>query len=136
MAAASGPRQFMSAKHSKIDHSEEGPTEMPHEVPNVPQNPTTRLLVMLGTGTILLIAAITWVEAAHRPRELVIPVSDMTCEGCETSLRDKLAKLEGVIEVAPSRQDKEVRVVVDGWSGPERDAIEQTIRRAGYSVAE
>jgi copper chaperone CopZ len=136
MAAAGGPRQFMPARHTKIDHSEEGPTEMPHEVPNVPQNPTRRLLVMLGAGTILLIAAIAWVEAAHRPRELVIPVSDMTCEGCEASLKDKLTQLDGVIEVDPSRQDKEVRIVVDGWSGPERHAIEKTIRRAGYSVAE
>jgi hypothetical protein len=51
-------------------------------------------------------------------------------------LRDRLAKLDGVIEVVPSRRDKEVRVVVDGWSGPERDAIEQTIRSAGYTVTE
>jgi copper chaperone CopZ len=109
---------------------------MPHAVPNVPQNPTRRLLIMLGAGTILLIAAIAWVEAAHRPRELLIPVSDMTCEGCESSLRDKLTDLEGVIEVAPSRHDKEVRVIVNGWSGPKRDTIEQTIRRAGYTVAE
>jgi copper chaperone CopZ len=83
-----------------------------------------------------LIAAIAWVEAAHRPRELVIPVSDMTCEGCEKNLHDKLVELDGVIEVAPSRNEKEVRVVVDGWSGPEQNAIEQTIRRAGYTVAE
>ena len=71
-----------------------------------------------------------------RPRELVIPVSDMTCEGCEATLRDKLVNLEGVIEVAPSHEDKQVRVVVDGWSGPKRDVVEQTIRRAGYTVAE
>jgi copper chaperone CopZ len=118
------------------DHLDEGPAAMPQPETNVPPNPTKRLLVILSAGTILLIAAIAWVEAAHRPRELAIPVSDMTCEGCERSLRDKLAKLDGVIEVVPSRRDKEVRVVVDGWSGPERDAIEQTIRSAGYTVAE
>ena len=100
------------------------------------QTPTRRLLVMLGAGTVLLVAAIAWVEAAHRPRELVIPVSDMTCEGCETSLRDKLTALAGVIEVAPSREEKEVRLLVDGWSGPERDTIENTIRRAGYTIIE
>jgi copper chaperone CopZ len=100
------------------------------------KNPTKRLLVMLGAGTVLLVAAIAWVEAAHRPRELVIPVSDMTCEGCEVSLRDKLTEMDGVLEVAPSRQDKEVRIVVDGWSGPKRDAIETTIRRAGYTVVD
>ena len=100
------------------------------------QTPTRRLLVMLGAGTVLLVAAIAWVEAAHRPRELVIPVSDMTCEGCETSLRDKLTALAGVIEVAPSREEKEVRLLVDGWSGPERDTIENTIRRAGYTIVE
>ncbi len=98
--------------------------------------PTKRLLITLCAATILLIAAIAWVEAAHRPRELIIPVSDITCEGCESTLRKKLAEMPGVTEVAPSHQEKRVRVVVDGWSGPERETIEAAIRRAGYTVVE
>ncbi len=98
--------------------------------------PNNRLLITLCAATLLLIAAIAWVEAAHQPRELIIPVSDMTCEGCESTLRKKLAEMPGVTEVAPSHQEKTVRVVVNGWSGPERETIEAAIRRAGYTVVE
>jgi copper chaperone CopZ len=97
---------------------------------------TKRLFIALYAATVLLIAAIAWVEAAHRPRELIIPVSDMTCEGCESTLRQKLADLPGVNEVTPSHQEKQVRVIVNGWSGPERETIEAAIRRAGYTVDE
>ncbi len=94
------------------------------------------LLIALCAATVFLIAAIAWVEAAHRPRELVIPVSDMTCEGCESTLRKRLADLPGVTDVAPSHQEKQVRVVVNGWTGPDRETIEAAIRRAGYTVVD
>ena len=97
---------------------------------------TKRVLIALCAATVLVVAAIALVEAAHRPRELVIPVSDMTCKGCEASLRDKLAELPGVIQVDPSHQNDQVSVLVDGWSGPEQAVLEAAILRAGYTVAE
>jgi copper chaperone CopZ len=93
-----------------------------------------RLILVLATATVLLLAGVAWTEYTHRPRTLVIPVSGMSCEGCATTIRESLEKLPGVRDVAVSVEKAEARLTVDGWSETTRENVEDAIEAAGYKV--
>jgi P-type Cu2+ transporter len=92
-------------------------------------------VVMLTVITLLVAGAIVYAERS-RPREITLPVQGMVCEGCEEHLREKLLDAPGVKSVAPSHKEKQVTVVVAGWSRADEAELREIIKRAGYEPGE
>jgi P-type Cu+ transporter len=64
---------------------------------------------------------------------LLLEVPDMHCEGCATTIRDRLGGLDGVTDVVADPRTKEVRV---GWKGRgrPRETVAETVTGAGFHV--
>jgi P-type Cu+ transporter len=64
---------------------------------------------------------------------LLLEVPDMHCEGCATTIRDRLGGLEGVTDVVADPRTKEVRV---GWKGRgrPREKVAESLSGAGFHV--
>ena len=60
-----------------------------------------------------------------------IPVSGMSCNGCEQNLENALRKLDGVTRVEADHEADTVEVVVDDVGDAE---VHDVIERAGYDV--
>jgi Cu2+-exporting ATPase len=92
-------------------------------------------ILALSAATLLVAGAIVYAERT-RPRELVIPVRGMVCEGCEQHLREELLELPGVTSAVASHKDEQVTLVLEGWTRADRETIESTVKRAGYELGE
>ena len=64
---------------------------------------------------------------------VTLPVSGMTCGGCEQAITRVLGRLPGVTETVASHRDATVRVTFDPAQVSQTD-IEQKIGGLGYSV--
>ena len=62
-----------------------------------------------------------------------IPVSGMSCDGCEQNVENALRKLDGVARVAADHEADTVEVVVDDNVGDAE--VHGVIERAGYDIA-
>jgi copper chaperone CopZ len=94
----------------------------------------TKLQILaLTIATLLVAGAIVYAERV-RPREITIPVKGMVCEGCEKHLREKLIEAPGVTSVAPSHKERQVAIVVSGWSRADESELREIIRVAGYEA--
>lgn len=66
-------------------------------------------------------------------QSLSLQVTGMKCGGCESSVKDKLGSLAGIISVHPSHKDNRVDVEYDeGVIDPA--TIAQNITDAGFEV--
>jgi copper chaperone CopZ len=88
-------------------------------------------IAALSLLTLLVAGAIVYAERT-RPREITLPVQGMVCEGCEEHLREKLLDAPGVRSATPSHKDKQVTVVVAGWSKASEEELREIVERAGY----
>lgn len=64
---------------------------------------------------------------------ITIPVEGMTCGGCVKSVERALSHQSGVSAAKASLEAKQVKVDFDG-AQVSRDQLEQTIRKAGFTV--
>jgi Cu2+-exporting ATPase len=96
---------------------------------------TTLAILALSAATLFVAGAIVYAERT-RPRELVIPVKGMVCEGCEEHLREELLELPGVTSVAASHKDEQVTLILQGWTRADREIVESTVKKAGYELGE
>ena len=62
-----------------------------------------------------------------------IPVSGMSCDGCEQNVENALQKLDGVTRVEADHEADTVEVVADDDVGDAE--VHGIIERAGYDVA-
>jgi copper chaperone CopZ len=92
-------------------------------------------IVALTALTLLVAGAIVYAERS-RPRQIIVPVEGMVCEGCEEHLREKLLSASGVESVAPSHKEAQVTVVVAGWLHADDTELREIIKRAGYKPIE
>lgn len=60
-------------------------------------------------------------------------VSGMKCGGCESSVNEKVAAIDGVIAVKPSHKENKVEVEFDE-SRTSLDEIKRVITDAGFTV--
>lgn len=67
------------------------------------------------------------------PAELTLPVTGMTCGGCENAVKRALGALPGVSAVAASHQSNEVSVTYDS-AQVSPDQIAAKIASLGYHV--
>lgn len=67
--------------------------------------------------------------------ELLLPVSGMTCAGCERRIRTALERLPGVRDSAADHQTGEVCVTLDPTHSTPAD-VRESIEQAGYAVAQ
>jgi copper chaperone CopZ len=65
--------------------------------------------------------------------EVTLPVTGMTCGGCENAVQRAVGSLPGVQQVTASHRDATVRVQFDP-ARISRDDIERKITQAGYVV--
>jgi copper chaperone CopZ len=65
--------------------------------------------------------------------EVTLPVTGMTCGGCENAVQRAVGSLPGVQQVTASHRDATVRVMFDP-ARISRDEIERKITQAGYVV--
>ncbi len=61
-----------------------------------------------------------------------IGVNGMTCVGCEVTLEDNIAKIEGVVSVKASHTDKEAIIEFDSTK-TDIITITKTIKESGYN---
>ena len=61
-----------------------------------------------------------------------IPVSGMSCNGCEQNIENALRKLDGVTRVAADHEADTVEVVADDDVGD--DDLHDVVEQAGYDV--
>lgn len=66
-------------------------------------------------------------------RELILPVTGMSCGGCEQAVTRALGTLPGVSAVVASHKDARVRVTLDP-ALVSRDQVAQKIAKLGYAV--
>ena len=64
---------------------------------------------------------------------VTLPVTGMTCGGCENAVTRVLARLPGVSEAVASHREATVRVTFDAAQVSQAD-IEQKIAGLGYTV--
>ena len=62
-----------------------------------------------------------------------IPVSGMSCNGCEQNIENALRKLDGVTRVEADHEADTVEVVADDDVGDAE--VHGVIERAGYDIA-
>jgi len=60
-----------------------------------------------------------------------IGVNGMTCVGCEVTLEDNIAKIEGVVSVKASHTDKRAIIEFDSTK-TDINTITKTIKESGY----
>ncbi len=65
--------------------------------------------------------------------ELIVPVTGMTCGGCENAVQRALGQLPGVAEVTASHREAHVRIVFDP-AVVSRAELERKIGMIGYTV--
>jgi copper chaperone CopZ len=65
--------------------------------------------------------------------ELILPVTGMTCGGCENAVQRALGQLPGVTHVAASHRDSTVRVAFNPAQVTRAD-LERKIGQLGYAV--
>ena len=92
-------------------------------------------VVVLTVLTLLAAGAIVYAERT-RPREIILPVQGMVCEGCEEHLREKLLEAPGVRSALPSHKDQQVTIVVAGWAHADAAELREIVKRAGYETAD
>jgi copper chaperone CopZ len=64
---------------------------------------------------------------------LMLPVTGMTCGGCENAVKRAVMKLEGVEDVSASHRESQVLVRAD-TAKVSVDAIRRQIEAIGYAV--
>lgn len=65
----------------------------------------------------------------------VFTVTGMKCGGCESTIKEKLMSLDGVLSVSASHKDEAVEVEFDS-AKTDSDAIIEAISDAGFTVEE
>ena len=65
--------------------------------------------------------------------ELTLPVTGMTCGGCENAVQRALGQLPGVVQVTASHRDATVRIAFDP-AQVTRAELERRIGLLGYTV--
>jgi copper chaperone CopZ len=65
--------------------------------------------------------------------ELMLPVSGMTCGGCENAVQRALGQLPGVTQVTASHREATVRIAFDPAQVSRAD-LERKIGQLGYAV--
>ena len=65
--------------------------------------------------------------------ELTLPVTGMTCGGCENAVQRALGQLPGVTQVTASHRDATVRIAFDPAHVSRAD-LERKIGQLGYAV--
>jgi copper chaperone CopZ len=65
--------------------------------------------------------------------ELTVPVTGMTCGGCENAVQRALGQMPGVAQVTASHRDSTVRITFDP-AVVSRAELERTIGLIGYTV--
>ncbi|MGR9044414.1 MAG: heavy-metal-associated domain-containing protein [Gammaproteobacteria bacterium] len=65
----------------------------------------------------------------------VFTVTGMKCGGCESTIKEKLMSLDGVLSVSASHKEEEVEVEFDS-AKTDSDAIIEVISDAGFTVEE
>ena len=68
------------------------------------------------------------------PVEVTLHIEGMTCTGCENTIKKRLGKLPGVMDVKASHQEAQAVVKVDsaGFNYPD---FEEAIKEAGYTTS-
>ncbi len=74
------------------------------------------------------------VDALHSSDNVVMMVSGFACPFCANKLDKQMLKIAGVKEVIVDLGTGMVRVVVDKNSVPTREAIEQAVEDAGFTL--
>jgi len=72
-------------------------------------------------------------ERRHMTRRETIPVSGMSCDGCERSVENALQSVDGVRRVEADHGGDTVEVVVDDDVAD--DEVRTAIQGAGFDVA-
>jgi copper chaperone CopZ len=78
-------------------------------------------------------AAPTAVVRPEGALEIVLPVDGMVCEGCESTIREKLSALDGVVSCTASHTGKTATVVYDPTK-VKPDALVAAIGETGYKA--
>jgi copper chaperone CopZ len=65
--------------------------------------------------------------------ELTLPVTGMTCGGCENAVQRALGQMPGVAQVTASHRDATVRIAFDAAQVSRAD-LERKIGQLGYAV--
>jgi copper chaperone CopZ len=96
---------------------------------------------LLGTITAVLVACERPADSSDGPStvthrigdRVVLAVSGMHCDGCETAIKHGTMTCEGVNDVAASASDDEVVVWVD--PGTDLDSVRAKISSLGFKIS-
>jgi copper chaperone CopZ len=67
-------------------------------------------------------------------QEIVLPIKGMTCSGCETSVKQALSAVPGVLGADVSYSTGRAVLQIDGGSPPSKLALSAAVAKAGYQV--
>ncbi len=100
----------------------------------------------MGITTVISVLLITFPSYSHLlvnnqtvfavhpgSKTVIIPVTGMTCTGCEMLVEEELSKVEGIIKAKASHADKNAIVQFDD-SKVDLDNIIEAINRTNYKA--